>query len=309
MHKFPSKILTSLLSIVLLVEVSAQSPQSDQKPWSQVRSFGYQLQDLRVEEVIDSPLDLLILDYSEDGSHEERWSKRDVARLKQHPQGNPRLLLAYLSIGEAENYRFYWHGKKRAKRAGWLARRNRDWSGHYRARYWRRSWREIMEVYIDHIVDAGFDGVYLDRVDVYREVEPPEGISAKDNMVEFVKALATRARARGGENFGIFVQNAEELLTEPGYLETITGIGREEIYFGFEGSKKAVPSTQTAQIEQALSAAVNAGKLVLSVDYPKGLKQTISAEKRAKSQGFVHLSTVRKLNDLKGWSYHKKRFR
>ena len=115
MQKNTCLILTLFLALTLFVSVSAEKRSSQEKAWNQVKSFGYQLQDLNIKEVVESPLDLLILDYSEDGSHEERWSRQDIARLKQKNQGTPRLLLAYLSIGEAEDYRFYWPGKKKAK--------------------------------------------------------------------------------------------------------------------------------------------------------------------------------------------------
>ena len=33
----------------------------------------------------------------------------DLARLRVKPDGSRRVVLSYLSIGEAENYRYYWN--------------------------------------------------------------------------------------------------------------------------------------------------------------------------------------------------------
>ncbi len=50
--------------------------------------------------------DLVITDYSLDGSEGARQTRAQVAALKAS-QGGPKLVLAYMSIGEAEDYRWY----------------------------------------------------------------------------------------------------------------------------------------------------------------------------------------------------------
>ncbi|MFQ6033499.1 MAG: hypothetical protein ACE5KR_01400, partial [Candidatus Bipolaricaulia bacterium] len=69
-----------------------------------LRSFLYQLQNADVEEIIRSGFKLVVMDYSKDGSDEERYSPEEIRQLRDHGI-TP---LAYLSIGEAEDYRFYW---------------------------------------------------------------------------------------------------------------------------------------------------------------------------------------------------------
>ena len=86
-----------------------------------------------------------------------------------------------MSIGEAEDYRWYWderwiRGKKLTKNAPtWLDKLNPDWKGNYKVRYWNEDWQTIIcggkDSYIQKIIDAGFDGVYLDIVDAYEYFE------------------------------------------------------------------------------------------------------------------------------------------
>jgi cysteinyl-tRNA synthetase len=88
-------------------------------------------------------------------------------------------VLAYLSIGEAESYRYYWHrewdrlgdGVPDAGAPAWLEGENPQWRGNYKVRYWDPGWRSILygrsDAYLDGIISRGFDGVYLDLVDAY----------------------------------------------------------------------------------------------------------------------------------------------
>ena len=81
-----------------------------------------------------------------------------------------------MSIGEAENYRWYWqkswdanrNGKPDAGAPAWLGPSNPDWPGNYKVRYWDAGWQELVYAYIDKVLDAGYDGVYLDIVDAYQ---------------------------------------------------------------------------------------------------------------------------------------------
>ncbi len=59
----------------------------------------------------------MIMDYSRDGSDEEKFTAREVGALKESP-GGPKTVLSYMSIGEAEDYRWYWQRSWDANGAG-----------------------------------------------------------------------------------------------------------------------------------------------------------------------------------------------
>lgn len=80
----------------------------------EVKRWGYQLQGLNLAEAIASPIDLLVID--EDFENRNKTIRRSdtirsLTALKRKPNGSRRLVLAYLSIGEAEDYRRYWDRK------------------------------------------------------------------------------------------------------------------------------------------------------------------------------------------------------
>jgi len=117
--------------------------------------------------------DLLIIDACWDG--DQFLDAADVARLKTKAGGGQRLVAAYLSIGEAEDYRPYWRPEWEAAPPHWLGRENPDWPGNYTVRYWDSDWQALIfgsaESSLGRILAAGFDGVYLDIIDAFERFE------------------------------------------------------------------------------------------------------------------------------------------
>lgn len=95
----------------------------------------------------------------------------DVNALKLKANGGVRLVLCYLSIGEAEDYRSYWDPSWSTHPPAWLLDENPDWPGNYPVAFWHSQWQAIVLQMMDAALAAGFDGVYLDRVDVYEQFE------------------------------------------------------------------------------------------------------------------------------------------
>lgn len=99
----------------------------------------------------------------------------DVKSLKSKANGGKRLVMAYLSIGEAETYRYYWKLEWNILRPEWLDEENKNWPGSYKVTYWHPDWQKIIlgtgDSYLDRIIAAGFDGVFLDIVDAFWHFE------------------------------------------------------------------------------------------------------------------------------------------
>jgi len=116
--------------------------------------------------------DILLLDlFFED----ESLTISDLVQLKTKPSGSSRLVLAYMSIGEAEDYRYYWQSSWMNDPPSWLAEENSYWPGNYKVRYWMKEWQDIIfgndGSYTKKIIDAGFNGVYLDIIDAFEYFE------------------------------------------------------------------------------------------------------------------------------------------
>ncbi len=107
--------------------------------------------------------------------NDEQLSAEDVSSLSIKPRGGERLVLAYMSIGEAEDYRYYWEESWSGSPPAWLHDENPEWEGNYLIEYWDPEWWNIIlngdDSYLIRIVNAGFDGVYLDKVDSFESWE------------------------------------------------------------------------------------------------------------------------------------------
>ncbi len=118
--------------------------------------------------------DALICDLFLNGS---AFTASEIDSLKQKKNGGMRLVICYMSIGEAENYRYYWRSNWKKGSPNWIAAENPDWAGNYKVRYWEKEWQDVIfgndQSYLRKIVDAHFDGVYLDIIDAFEYFEMP----------------------------------------------------------------------------------------------------------------------------------------
>ena len=152
--------------------------------------------------------DWIVLDAAFDS--DTPWERADLDAMRHGQPG--RKIIAYLSVGEAEDYRPYWRrewgsgGKLSAAVPAWLGKENPEWKGNYRVKYWHAGWQKLILAAVDDAMARGFDGVYLDIVDGFEtfeqeggqfidnRVNPETKQSYRRDMVDWVKAIAARAR-------------------------------------------------------------------------------------------------------------------
>lgn len=99
------------------------------------------------------------------------FAPEDIAELQLKPNGKKRLVIAYISIGSAEKYRYYWKKGWKKGNPSWLKRKYEGYPDEFWVAFWDPEWQSIIYGYIDKILDAGFDGMYLDNVEAYYFLE------------------------------------------------------------------------------------------------------------------------------------------
>ncbi|HPC15579.1 MAG TPA: endo alpha-1,4 polygalactosaminidase [Candidatus Hydrogenedentes bacterium] len=133
---------------------------------------GYPTKDAFLSALRATDYDLFIMDLF---FQDETLSSADIESLKTKAGGGRRLVVAYMSIGEAEDYRYYWQSAWSSHPPSWIAAENPDWPGNYKVRYWDPAWQAVIlgsaDAYLDRILAAGFDGVYLDIIDAFEYFE------------------------------------------------------------------------------------------------------------------------------------------
>ena len=277
-------------------------PDRNGKPLQRVKTWTYQLQGFDgggLARLAEAAGDMLVVDYARAaGSGMAPLTRDEVAQLKKRPDGSRRLVIAYFSVGEAEEYRPYWLADWRANPPGWLLSENCRWPKNHLVRFWDEGWRRIIfdspQSYLAGIQQAGFDGVYLDRVDVYGDLAPrfPE---ARARMLSFVGDLARAARDKI-PRFLVIVQNAEELLDDASYRRAIDAVAKEDLLYGVEGTGKRNPDAMIAGSIEMLEKLRTDGKPVFAVEYLKRAKDVASAKVELEKLGIVPVFPSRALD-------------
>ena len=241
-------------------------------PFAGAKNWGYQLRNLEPEprkNIAASPYDLVVVDFAHgEDRHEIPLTREEVKEMQTRPVGSKRLVIAYLSIGETENYRYYWKPEWDKQRPSWMGKENKEWKANYLARYWEPEWQKIIygspEAYVDRVLAAGFDGFYFDRVDAYYFFG--DNAESRSKMAKFVVQLAEYARAKKPD-VAIMVQNAEELLDRPEYVKAIDGIAKESLLYGVRGLDKPNTKGDVDETTKLLKKASDAGKSIFVVEY------------------------------------------
>lgn len=252
-------------------------------------SWVYWLQDSDLSQIRIRSERIVVLDYSKDGTEEGAFSRDELEALKRSPAGQ-KTVLAYMSIGEAESYRSYWQPGWRPGDPEWLDQQNPAWPGNYKVQFWNPQWQRIIfggpDAYLDRILAAGFDGVYLDIIDAYEEFATRGRRSAEREMVALVRAISAYAKAKAPRSL-IIPQNAPELGRYPEYLDAMDGIAQEGVYYGYETEGMPTPVEITMRLEEHLDVFRKAGKMVLVVDYATSAEQVRDAYQKAWDKGYL----------------------
>lgn len=274
--------------------------QASVKRLNEARYWGCQYQNIDVAQVSASRLDLIVVDHALGSPDSGIASAPDVERMKRKPNGGRRIVIAYLSVGEAENYRPYWQAAWNSNPPVWLSKPNANWPGAYLVRYWDRDWQDINYSadgsILDLIVRAGFDGVFLDRVDAYTEWQAERPRSG-DDMIALVAGLATRARAMN-PGFLVISQNAEGLLRDPRFREHIDGAAKESLLFGLAEQNKRNTDADIAWSLRGLNAVKRAGLPVFAIEYIDDRENIARATKELNALGFLPVFAKRELDEL-----------
>jgi len=285
--------MKSLLFILLcfLLTACAISPDSNIiLPENLIKSFAYVIDGAQINEIADAHFDACIIDYSQDGSEAGKYSTQQIKLLKD----NDILPVAYLSIGEAEDYRFYWNNSWTNDPPDWLGDENPNWEGNYTVQFWDEAWQDIIFDYIDKILEQGFEAIMLDKVDIYYDWYETYGLLSEQEsatrMIEFVEAISSYiTETKGLEQFLIFTQNALGIFdhdTENKLKQAIWGVSIEELFYDNDGSQTDEQERQY-RLEK-LQQLQNLDKIILVTDYVYPLQGIPAAFiQNSRNYGFI----------------------
>lgn len=214
-------------------------------------TWMYQIQSLdedgAIEALAATDYPLLVLEPGHNFSDYPYDTVAMVEALRTASDGTERVLLAYVDIGQAEDYRRYWQpGWTPPMGCGdgdpsWLLTPDGDgWSGNYVVAYWEAAWKELWlgaDGIVADLARMGFDGIYLDWVEAWDDDcvharANEEGLDVGTEMITFVTELGNAGRAVRDE-FLVVPQNAPFLIdVDPeGYAAAIDALAVEDTWF------------------------------------------------------------------------------
>lgn len=310
---------------------------------SRVDFWAYQIQAVTgkgaVDALANSHYDMLVLEPTRtDWSSDDKFfdTKKMVERLK-NTKGSDgkrrKLIIAYIDIGEAEDWRWYWtwstdwdEGDPRPK--DWpdyiLTHDPDGWEGNYPVAYWDAKWKDII-IYgknqdskphgdynsaIDEAIKDGFDGIYLDWVEAYENEAvikraKKQGKNPVLEMIKFIREMREYAEERV-PNFIIIQQNASALCDgHPELFSEIDAIAQEEVWYDGEatddwndpdGYDSRVPKSWTNEYIYYLKKYLGKGLPVFNCEY--ALKYASDAYSKSYKQGYIPYCTRRSLGRL-----------
>lgn len=255
-----------------------------------IESFQYQLQRESFEEIHASGADMVVVDIDDCC-----FTADQVAAIAER-----KLILSYLSIGQASNFRTYWNhawvdedAERIPAAPAWLGAKC-AWPGSYEVRYWDEAWLAILTQTLDRILGLGYAGCVFDVVDAYAYWEKQGEWTAKSRMKKLVGAVMAYGRSKRAGFIGI-PNSGVELLTDAAYRSCITAQMREAVfYLGDEARSRADTEWVTAYLDRVTAE----GKQVFDIEYPSALASQKDAIKKARAKGYVPYTTSPRLDVL-----------
>lgn len=116
--------------------------------------------------------DVILMDLFLNGT---AFTAAEIDQLKTKANGGKRLAICYMSIGEAEDYRYYWQSGWEVGNPPFIAAEDPNWPGNYFVQYWNTDWKNIIygndTSYTKKLLNSHFDGAYLDIIDAFEYFE------------------------------------------------------------------------------------------------------------------------------------------
>ena len=239
---------------------------------NEIDFWAYQIQGIDEDGAVDalrnSTYDMLVIEptRTDTGSSDfdTAAAVTSLKNSKTHDGVHRKLVIAYVDIGEAEDWRWYWTWSKESEDdqidasvplpEDWpdyiLARDPDGWTGNYPVAYWNPQWKDIVihglnttgdpsrnyTSAVDELIKDGFDGIYLDWVEGFENDEviaaaTDAGLDAAQEMVDFICEIRSYARNLNPD-FLVIQQNAAALLAlQPELPDCIDAIAQEGVWY------------------------------------------------------------------------------
>lgn len=313
---------------------------------SEVKHWAYNIQQVDTmqqrNELVGTHFDLYVLEpvvtEKGQGGFNIAGLIKDIKDYNKVNYGKEPIVLAYVDIGQAEDWRWYWQDGWGIGNPDWIVTTDPDdWEGNYPVAYWHPQWQNIViyghwgKSHVQAILESGFDGIYMDWVEAFSDDDVrvkarEDGVNPAHAMLNFIARIRTFAQTGSPDanpEFLIVAQNASDLhRTNPvRYEKLVDAIALEAVWYngdrGFDnwadprGYNVLTNDLYPGWTEEVLShlRALKGKMPIFIAEYAQNLQGNRFASRiyntLAPQHGFIPLCTRRSLARLPKTPYPK----
>jgi cysteinyl-tRNA synthetase len=297
--------MKKLYFILIEILIISYSGFSQLQSLTNIKTWAYQLYGVNIAHIAnDTTFKLIVIDYSADRTDSKKFTPHQISQIK----ASGKKAISYISIGEAEFYRFYWDTIWAKTPPSWLGPMNTDKPGIYMVKFWYPAWQKMIFNYVDEIIKQGFDGICMDYIDSYyywTKVNPQQPV-ADTLMIQFIKNIRHHVDSvTGNNNFIMIAQNAEDIINSinvneaqrNAYFKVVNAVSVEDVFcYGTQDENNSY-NPDLYRVSQLQQWQEN-DKRIFSFDY---ITQDSIIDKYAAgahSYDFVPYACIRSLNKL-----------
>lgn len=205
-------------------------------------SWAYYLKDPVLLAIETAPFSLFVIDVENENTV---FTKEQISKLQKTKK-----VFAYLSLGDAEDYRSYWKPLWNQKKPKWLGNEHPLWKGNFSVQdLLNKEWLEITKQQLDNVISVGYDGIVISGLGL------PDSNKFLTKIQEYLKSKKSSLK--------VYVQDYI-------YVDSklIDGVVKQGLIYNIDGSS----SKATQQELKELLKYKNEKKEILVVEYVTGEK-------------------------------------
>jgi uncharacterized protein (TIGR01370 family) len=193
-----------------------------------ITSWLYYIKDVDVDKVVEAKVDMVVIDLE---TKTGPITKVEVQRIKD----SGKVVIAYLSLGEAEDYRPYWDQQWKPGHPEWLGKQSTVWKGNYVVKdLMSKEWTEVSKKQLTTVKQLGFDGIVV------------AGVNGSNGQADLYLTRVAEFAKKDNDDFKVFVQ---DYLSDQ-LFDKIDGVVKQGLTYNLFGVANKNVAAQVARLKQ-----------------------------------------------------------
>lgn len=252
------------------IKIDIRKPLEQIKVDKPIASWAYNLKDIDLDTLMKKNIDMVVIDLS---INDKNITKEQIQKLKD----SEKVVIAYVSLGEAEDYREYWKNEWKTNKPSWMGNESKLWKGNFQVKeLMSKEWTDISKSILTKTKELGFDGILVG------------GISNNDQANLYITRV-TEFVKKNDSNFKVYVQD----YFSNDIIDIIDGVVKQGLSYSLFG----VANKNLEKDIEVLKTISSKGKKVFVIEFVTGTKWDI-AKKKIDENNFIGINGPLELNKV-----------